>query len=517
MRLNYGEYLEKVRGCWAGKNIGGTLGAPMEGQVKIHDVSFYTQELNGVPAPNDDLDLQLIWLAAVEIYGLDQITPHLLGEFWDQCIIAPCSEYSICKMNVSNGFMPPLSGAVNNDVFKYSNGAWIRSEIWACLCPGAPDEAIKYAYVDSCADHCGEGIWAEMFTAAMESAAFVENDVRRLVEIALDKVPEDSMLAKAVHIAVSSYDSGMTWQDTRNRIMEEVDIVQYRAAVNIGFVIVGLLYGDGDFDRSICTAVNCGDDTDCTGATVGALFGIMGGRASIPERWLEPIGESISTICINHFAFNFLYGLPNTLDSLSHRTARAAQVASAVNAMLPRIGDWPTSVEPSEIQAMIGGESASRLLALPLYYLDCSLQYSGSLRIVYPEGPSIAPGGTLRIGLEMGDSLHVNAMFNLRWKNLPEGWSVDKPVVSCAIRSDSCVFAECAISVGEMVDNTMDLELEVEMVGRRQRQLVKIPVQRLNALYYDISRESDKSYRCRTRIAANDEDCSHPEHIIPKM
>ncbi|MBR6373368.1 MAG: ADP-ribosylglycohydrolase family protein, partial [Victivallales bacterium] len=223
MRLNYSEYLEKVRGCWAGKNIGGTLGAPMEGNMKMHSVSFYTQELNGVPAPNDDLDLQLIWLAAVETYGLDQITPNLLGEFWHQCIIAPCAEYSVCKMNVANGFKPPLSGALNNEKYKYSNGAWIRSEIWASICPGAPDQAIRYAYIDSCADHCEEGIWAEMFTTAMESAAFVEGNVRRLIEIALDKVPRDSQLAKAVKSAMSSYDNGVSWQDARNKVMEDVD------------------------------------------------------------------------------------------------------------------------------------------------------------------------------------------------------------------------------------------------------------------------------------------------------
>ena len=121
MKINYTVYLDKVRGCWAGKNIGGTLGAPMEGDKNMQNVSFYTQELNGVPAPNDDLDLQLVWLAAVETQGIDQITPRLLGEYWDQCIIAPCSEYSVCKMNIANGFMPPLSGAVNNDRFKYSN------------------------------------------------------------------------------------------------------------------------------------------------------------------------------------------------------------------------------------------------------------------------------------------------------------------------------------------------------------------------------------------------------------
>ena len=92
MKINYGEYLEKVYGCWAGKNIGGTLGAPMEGKMAMNNVTFYTQELNGVPAPNDDLDLQLIWLAAVEVNGIDQITPNLLGEYWQKPFLPPSSQ-----------------------------------------------------------------------------------------------------------------------------------------------------------------------------------------------------------------------------------------------------------------------------------------------------------------------------------------------------------------------------------------------------------------------------------------
>ena len=60
-RINIHEFRDKVLGCWQGKNIGGTLGAPMEGTRQLGDISFYTQETAGRPAPNDDLDLQLVW------------------------------------------------------------------------------------------------------------------------------------------------------------------------------------------------------------------------------------------------------------------------------------------------------------------------------------------------------------------------------------------------------------------------------------------------------------------------
>ena len=65
---------DKILGCWAGKNIGGTVGGPFEGQAGPLDVEFYTHKMDGQPLPNDDLDLQWIWLSALEIVGVDELT-----------------------------------------------------------------------------------------------------------------------------------------------------------------------------------------------------------------------------------------------------------------------------------------------------------------------------------------------------------------------------------------------------------------------------------------------------------
>ena len=81
MNLNRQDYLDKVLGCWMGKNIGGTLGAPFEWKRQVNDVRFYTQDLKGEPLPNDDLDIQLLWLLAMEEQGVD-IDSHTLAEYW---------------------------------------------------------------------------------------------------------------------------------------------------------------------------------------------------------------------------------------------------------------------------------------------------------------------------------------------------------------------------------------------------------------------------------------------------
>ena len=68
----------------------------------------------------------------------------------------------------------------------------------------------------------------------------------------------------------------------------------YDAPSNIGIVAIGLLWGEGDFTRSLCTAANCGEDTDCTAGTIGALLGIICGCDGIEKKWTDPIGDTIA-------------------------------------------------------------------------------------------------------------------------------------------------------------------------------------------------------------------------------
>ena len=75
-------YLEQLRGCWLGKNIGGTLGMPFEGSKEMNDAAFYVQDLDGTPEANDDLDLQLVWLLAAEEHGVYHLNPEIMGEYW---------------------------------------------------------------------------------------------------------------------------------------------------------------------------------------------------------------------------------------------------------------------------------------------------------------------------------------------------------------------------------------------------------------------------------------------------
>ena len=345
MRLNYVEYRDKVMGCWAGKNIGGTLGAPFEGKRQYNgDVTFYTQDLSAGPVPNDDLDLQIVWLAAVERYGRNT-DAAILGEYWLSFITPNWVEYGTGKANLRAGLLPPLSGKVDN-AYCNSCGSFIRSEIWACLAPGQPQLAARYAREDAIVDHAEEGMYGEIFFAAIQSAAFVVADVNTLIDIGLSYIPAESALARAIAEARRCYREHVDIREARVLVhntapgtfgiqdwtLDEIPQGEddgmahgepgFDAPENVAFVILAWLYGEGDFGKSLCIANALGEDTDCTCATLGATLGIILGASHIPEKWLAPLNGQIATMCINNTSAGVW--VPKTVTELTDRVVREA-------------------------------------------------------------------------------------------------------------------------------------------------------------------------------------------------
>ena len=314
-------YRDKVRACWLGKNIGGTLGAPYEGDRNAHSLTYY-DPVPSENAPNDDLDLQLVWLKLLEDHGIDPALP-LFAEYWSRYAASyPWNEYGFFMRNYSRGLRPPVAGCFEN-YFVDEMGSPIRSEIWACLHPGDPQAAARMAWKDSALDHAGgEGTCGEMFWAAAEAAAFVVSDPVTLIRVGLNMIPLSSHVGRSIREAVWCHEKGLSWAEARERIATRFGHLQPCNAVpNHGFTVIGWLYGD-DFGDCLCKAVNCGYDTDCTGATLGSLLGILGGTESIPARWREPVGERI----VLH---KFTRGLdaPQTIDALTDRTVALAEKA----------------------------------------------------------------------------------------------------------------------------------------------------------------------------------------------
>ena len=477
MKLNFETYKDKVHACWIGKNIGGTMGTPYEGKREMQNISGFVTEKN-VVLPNDDLDLQLVWLNAAERFGVTRVNAQLLGEFWISFVTPHWNEYGLGKANMKIGLMPPLSGDAFNS-WKHSNGAWIRTEIWATLAPGAPDVAAKYAYEDACVDHGaeGEGTVAAVFVAAIESAAFFEKDIRRLINIGLSKIPESSRMYKSIKLLLKCYDDGMDYVSARNAIFEaNADIGDgwFEAPSNVSYAMLGLLWGEGDFKKSMIYAINCGDDTDCTGATVGSILGLMYGTAGIPADWSEHIGDTISTISI---PIGALYTVPKTCTELTKRVVRLAPCMLIENG---------TDVELSNAEDEIPGDIYERTLAdcertktlfrRPAYSFTIDMIHS-TATVILPGNPKIKPGESMKVKVVLENNVRVHKrglsqsapMFmKLRWL-LPEGFSVtgDKCVHLDHWNAHNTGIAECEFEIScESCDSINRLVLEIVADGR---------------------------------------------------
>lgn len=485
IQFSLAELRDRIYACWLGKNIGGTLGGPYENKRALLDVKGFTTA-PGEPLPNDDLDLQLVWLKAVNDLGPENVNSKVLGEYWLSWVTPNWNEYGVGKANLRQGILPPMSGEYNNHLWRDSNGAWIRTEVWASLYPGQPEKAIRMAFEDASVDHgFGEGTWAAIFVAAMQSAAFVIQDVRELLAIGLSKIPEDCRVARSVRLAMESYDAGMDWKDCRNLLVKDSeDLGWFQAPANVTFVVLGLLYGQGDFKQSMLYAINCGDDTDCTAATIGALMGIMVGTAGVPKDWQEYIGDAIKLRCV--------------VDAHAHFPKTCTALTDAIMTLLPATlrRDTFTAIAPKDQPVCLGESTDLTNLNRDVFYgrefadrLGKRKPYSYEIEgvvatalVEFDRKPTLAPLESLtgRLTLTTHFRLPEQKHYQLRFY-CSEGWQVDCPrsiyqVPPHFAREQQYSFVDFTIQAGSHVEAVNRLVIEITSPGRPTALLVPVAV-----------------------------------------
>lgn len=466
LKLNRNEYIDKLHACWIGKNVGGTIGTPYESTHELLDVKGFASK-SGEPLPNDDLDLQLVWLAAMEQVGPERLDTNALANYWLDCIPPYWNEYGICKTNLRLGLLPPMSGEVDNDRWKTSNGAWIRSEIWAALAPGLPAVAVRYAVADAMVDHgISDGTQAEIFTATLQSLAYVENNIPRLIEAALAAIPADCLIARTVRLVMDCYDRGVDYRRARELVIElNSELGWFQAPANIGFVVIGLLYGEGDFKKSVIYAVNCGDDTDCTAATVGATLGIIGGVSAIPEDWRDFVGDGIVTISISGM---YRHLIPKTCTELTERIAALLPRVMSANEVPFSFTDDLTEL-PANLAERFRSADASGMLDRSPYSYDITHYAHFDVRVELNDTPRVGTGDVRRVRLTVRAHLGLWKTHKLELRLLlPEGWSCERyprtlsleyPQPWHDIEGEAAV--EFSVTVGEKVEAVNRAYMEI--------------------------------------------------------
>ena len=191
---------------------------------------------------------------------------------------------------------------------------------------------------------------------------------------------------------------------------------------NIGMLMIGLLYGEGDFAKTLTTAVNCGEDTDCTGATAGSIFGILHGMDAIPEQWKAPIGRKIKTACLNLGELGYFGNqLPADIDDLTGRTEQVARQVIDRFHLPVTLNDAPTNLDGLQTTSLQAGALLDGLYSSPngpLYrfdFFDVSLDYGDS--------PEMCDNAPKVISLTVWNKYKNQANLRLRWL-APEDWTI---------------------------------------------------------------------------------------------
>jgi ADP-ribosylglycohydrolase len=414
---------DKLLGCWIGKNAGGTLGTPVEeawGREEPFDIWWYPDLPEG-GLPNDDLEMQLVWLAALEEVG-PNLRARDLARFWLDHIGYNFDEYGLSKTNLRLGLEPPVSGSYNN-WFKDCMGSPIRTEVWACVAPGLPRLAARYAFEDAICDHAGgESVYGGLFNVAIQSSAFVISDRRKLIDIGLSYVPEGSQTFKAIRTALDAVDEGLDWKQARARVLKAVPhyIAQY-SPINMGFQVIGLLLGK-DFGDALCVTVNCGYDTDSSGGTIGSWLGIIEGKAQLPENWIAPFLEAIATNESWGGVRHLTDGTTSIPSTLTEVVDKLVEVAHQVIGSQQLLKDSVLEVREEDLYA---DESIRKMWSADPLTVDFEFSQFG-ISVRYSETPAVRAGSEVILQTVIRnphpDLVDANASILV-----PAGWEAPKP------------------------------------------------------------------------------------------
>ena len=345
IKLSDEELFDRIYGGWLGRCAGCLLGKPVEGLTKEqietwlniageYPLKDYFPPIHNFPedaprwlrdrlsyiedmfrrtkmgvlrgqiscmARDDDIDYTIINLHILENYGLNFTTMNV-GETWLHLLpyLQVYTAERAAYRNLVNGLQPPETATYMNPYREWI-GAQIRADTWGYVAPGDPELAAELAYKDASLSHVKNGIYGEMFVSAMISAAFATVNIEEVIEIGLSAIPKKSRLTEAIKNVMEWSKQFSDWRDTWNKINEKYGQYHFVHTINnAALVVMGLLYSGGDYEKGITISVMGGWDTDCNGATVGSILGVMLGAEKLPKKWIEPLNDRLRSFVIGY-------------------------------------------------------------------------------------------------------------------------------------------------------------------------------------------------------------------------
>ncbi|UVI30141.1 ADP-ribosylglycohydrolase family protein [Paenibacillus spongiae] len=287
------DFASRIYAGWLAQIVGGALGTAIEGytseklKAKFGDIRHYVRKPNTY---NDDITFEIAFLSAFDKQGYE-VTSDTIAEEWVALVPSGWSAEEIALKNIRTGIYPPESGYRNNP-FREWIGAQMRGAICGMVAPGNPKEAARLAWKDGVVSHAGNGVLGEIFNAVFVSLAFVEKDIRKIVELSVEAIPSDSEYYDFVSTALEWCRQHEDWQQTWALCEEKFKEYNWiHAYPNAMAEVVALWYGNGDFDETLHIIAMVGQDVDCNAAQIVSALGIMNGLGTIDSKWTDPIGD----------------------------------------------------------------------------------------------------------------------------------------------------------------------------------------------------------------------------------
>ncbi|HMS56354.1 MAG TPA: ADP-ribosylglycohydrolase family protein [Fimbriimonadaceae bacterium] len=314
------DYAERTYAGVLGKIIGVYLGRPVENwsheriMAEIGEIQYYIHEQRGrhLVITDDDISGTFTFLRAMNDYGCPiGITPEQIGQTWLNYLIEKTtilwwgglgnSTEHTAYLRLKHGIKAPESGsrALNTKVVSEQIGAQIFVEGWGMIVPGQPRLAADLARRSASVSHDGEGIYGAQVVASMVSQAYVEHNLDTLIDTALEWIPTDSDIARMIGDIRNWHRNEKNWKENRARLEANYGYDKYLGNVHIvpnhGLIILSLLHGEGDFQKSLMIVNTCGWDTDCNSGNVGSILGVRNGLSGIEDGpdWRGPVADRL--------------------------------------------------------------------------------------------------------------------------------------------------------------------------------------------------------------------------------
>jgi hypothetical protein len=318
-RITVEDYVDKMKAGWIGQMAGVGWGGPTEfhykGVIMPADKMPEWQPEMINQFGQDDIYVEMTFLHTLEKYGMDCSIRQAGIDFAN-------SGYNLWhanrngRDNLRKGIAPPDSGHP-----KFNNHAddidyQIEADYSGLIAPGLPNVVIDLGEKFGRLMNYGDGMYGGQFVGAMYSEAFFENDMEKIVLVGLKAIPQKSQYAECIRDVLAWHkqnpdDWEKTWQLINEKYHLNPDYRRFScdkgefnidAKINGAYIVMGLLYGKGDPDKTIIISTRCGQDSDCNPSNSGGvLFTTMGFR-NLPDRFtsaLNPEGK------FSHTPYNF--------------------------------------------------------------------------------------------------------------------------------------------------------------------------------------------------------------------